>query len=187
MRAFTAARTPDSPDEIWLTEHDPVYTFGIAGRPEHLHAGAGESATIPVVRSDRGGQVTYHGPGQVVLYTLMDLRRLGLTVRPFVERLETAVIDCLGIDGITATGDRQRPGVYVDGAKIAALGLKVSRGCTYHGLAFNADPDLAAFDAIDPCGHAGLAVTSARRLGLDPSSEHWGERIAAALTTRLQA
>jgi lipoyl(octanoyl) transferase len=166
MQAFTDARTPDTEDEIWLTEHAPVYTLGLAGRPEHmLRANA-----IPVLKVDRGGQITYHGPGQLVVYLLIDLKRLRLGVRALVEAIESGVIKLLDSYGIEAYGRRDAPGVYVkrDGreAKVAALGLKVRNGCTYHGLALNLDMDLAPFDDIDPCGYRGLAVTQLRDLGV---------------------
>ncbi len=180
MQRFTDTRSPGTPDELWLTDHPPVYTVGIAGRDEHLPR---TDDGTPVIRTDRGGQVTWHGPGQIVVYVLMDLKRAGITVRTLVRRLEQAVIDVLAAHGIAATGDEARPGVYVGGAKIAALGLKVRRGCSYHGMSFNADPDLVAFDAIDPCGHPGLAVTSARNLGVNASLES----LAGALLSRLDA
>ena len=181
MRAFTAARTPDTEDELWLVEHAPVFTQGIAGREAHVLA-AGD---IPVVRTDRGGQITYHGPGQIVVYTLVDLKRAGLTVRALVRQLEDAVVDVLADRGIAAQGDVDRPGVYVDGAKIAALGLKVRRGCSYHGLSFNADLDLAPFAAIDPCGYPGLAVTTARKLGIADSPETLADALLDRLAARL--
>src|SRR5690606_18498332 len=159
---FTAERSALTPDELWLVEHPPVYTLGIATRPEHLPRVANG---IPVVRSDRGGQITYHGPGQVVLYLLLDLRRLGLTVRPLVRRMEQAVIDLLAGYGVEAEGRPDAPGVYVrGGAKIAALGLRIRNGCCYHGIALNVDMDLSPFHAIDPCGARGLAVTQTRDL-----------------------
>ena len=169
MQAFTDARAPDTQDEIWLTEHAPVYTLGLAGRPEHmLRANA-----IPVLRVDRGGQITYHGPGQLVVYLLIDLKRLRLGVRALVEALESAVIKLLDSYGIEAYGRRDAPGVYVKRggreAKVAALGLKVRNGCTYHGLALNLDMDLAPFDDIDPCGYRGLAVTQLRDLDVQAS------------------
>ena len=169
MQAFTDARTPDTGDEIWLTEHAPVYTLGLAGRPEHmLRANA-----IPVLKVDRGGQVTYHGPGQLMVYLLVDLKRLRLGVRALVEAIESAVIKLLDSYGIEAYGRRDAPGVYVkrDGreAKVAALGLKVRNGCTYHGFALNLDMDLAPFDDIDPCGYRGLAVTQLRDLDVQAS------------------
>lgn len=162
MQDFTAQRTADTPDEIWLLEHPPVYTQGQAGRPEHLIA----ATNIPVVPIDRGGQITYHGPGQVVAYVLVDLRRRGYGIRELVTRMEQAVIDLLSAHGVTAARLAGAPGVYVDGAKIAALGLRVKHGCTYHGLAFNVDMDLAPFAAINPCGYPGLAVTQCRDLGV---------------------
>jgi lipoyl(octanoyl) transferase len=156
MQSFTAARAPDTPDEIWLLQHPPVYTLGVAGRTAHLPRGRDD---IPVMRIDRGGQITYHGPGQLVAYVLLDLKRKGLTVRPLVRRLEQAVIDLLAEYGISATGRVDAPGVYCGPAKIAALGLRITRGCCYHGLALNVDMDLEPFGRINPCGMAGLAMT----------------------------
>lgn len=154
MRAFTAARTPDTVDELWLVEHPPVFTQGLNGQPEHLL----DPGPIPVVQTDRGGQVTYHGPGQLVAYLLFDLGRARLGVRETVERLEGAVIDLLAGFGIHACARRDAPGVYVDGRKIASLGLKVRAGRCYHGLALNVAMDLAPFARINPCGLAGLAM-----------------------------
>jgi len=162
MQDFTARRTPDTADELWLLEHPPVYTQGQAGKPEHLIA----ATDIPVVPIDRGGQITYHGPGQVVAYVLVDLRRRGYGIRELVTRLEQAVIDLLAAQGVTAARLAGAPGVYVGGAKIAALGLRVKHGCTYHGLAFNVDMDLRPFAAINPCGYPGMAVTDCHALGL---------------------
>ena len=163
MQAFTAARTTDTPDEFWLLEHPPVYTQGQAGKPEHLlHA-----TDIPVIRIDRGGQITYHGPGQLVIYTLVDLRRRGYGIRELVQRMEQAVIDMLAAHNIVGERLNGAPGVYVGGAKIAALGLRVKHGCTYHGLALNVDMDLTPFSAINPCGLPGLAVTQCRDLIAD--------------------
>jgi lipoyl(octanoyl) transferase len=175
MRRFTAARTESTPDELWLTEHPPVYTLGQGAAP--VAPGNG----IPVVQSDRGGEVTYHGPGQVVLYALIDLGRRNIKVRPFVQLLEQAVIDLLG------RGERKpgAPGVYVDGAKVAALGIRVSRGRSYHGLALNVDMDLSPFSCIDPCGFPGLAVTDMRALGLDETGPSVGRRLAQTLSERL--
>ena len=161
MQDFTARRLPDTPDEIWLLEHPPVYTQGQAGKPEHLIA----ATRIPVVPIDRGGQITYHGPGQVVAYVLVDLRRRGYGIRELVTRMEQAVIDVLAAQGVTAARLSGAPGVYVNGAKIAALGLRVKHGCTYHGLAWNVAMDLSPFAAINPCGYPGLAVTDCRSLG----------------------
>lgn len=154
MRAFTDTRGPETPDELWLLEHDPVYTQGLAGRPEHVL----NPGDIPLVQTDRGGQITYHGPGQLVAYPLLDLKRLGIGIRSLVGTLEQAVIDLLSGHGVTAERREGAPGVYVDGAKIAALGLKVRRGCSYHGLAFNIDMDLEPFSRINPCGFADLPV-----------------------------
>ncbi len=183
MRAFTDARDAETPDELWLTSHPSVYTVGIAGRAEHLPRTANG---IPLVRTDRGGQVTWHGPGQVMLYTLLDLARLGLGIRPLVRLLEDSVVAVLAERGVRARGDRDAPGVYVDGAKVAALGLKVRQGRCYHGLALNVDPDLAPFSAIDPCGYPGLAVTSARRLGITATEAELGAALAAAVIQRLR-
>ncbi len=162
MRQFTAWRKPDTRDEIWLLQHPPVYTQGQAGKPEHLL----NAHDIPVVKIDRGGQITYHGPGQIVMYVLLDLRRWGLNVRQLVRLLEQAVIDLLASHGVGAEGRDDAPGVYVNGAKIAALGLKIRNGCCYHGLSFNVDMDLTPFSPINPCGYAGLRVSQARDLGI---------------------
>jgi lipoyl(octanoyl) transferase len=166
MRAFTAARDADTPDEIWLVEHEPVFTQGLAGRAEHVLA-AGD---IPVVRTERGGQVTYHGPGQVVAYLLLDLRRSGLGIRDLVCRLEAAAIASAGELGVRAVRHPGAPGVYVAddsprtaGAKFASVGLKVSRGCTFHGIALNVAMALEPFARINPCGYAGLPVTDLAR------------------------
>ncbi len=155
MREFTDQRRADTVDELWLVEHEPVFTQGLAGRPEHVLA----TSDIPLVQSDRGGQVTYHGPGQVVLYPLLDLERRRLGVRCLVDRLEQSVMDVLAGLGVTAARLEGMPGVYVNGAKIASIGLKVRRGCSYHGMAVNIDLDLAPFALINPCGYAGLAMT----------------------------
>ncbi|MBM4181463.1 MAG: lipoyl(octanoyl) transferase LipB [Betaproteobacteria bacterium] len=177
MRAFTAQRAADSEDEIWLLEHPPVFTLGMAGKREHLLADLG----IPIVPIDRGGQVTYHGPGQIVAYLLLDLRRLGYGVRELVRRIEQAVIDLLADHGVQGERLAGAPGVYVGGAKIAALGLRVKQGCTYHGLALNVDMDLAPYRAINPCGYAGMAVT---QLG-DLVPEVNMQEVEAALARRL--
>jgi lipoyl(octanoyl) transferase len=182
MQAFTTQRGADSADELWLLEHPPVYTLGVAGRTEHLPRVANG---IPVVRTDRGGQITYHGPGQVVLYLLLDLRRRGLSVRPLVRIMEQAVIDLLAAYGVAAAGRHEAPGVYVDGAKIAALGLRIRNNCCYHGLAFNVDMDLSPFHTIDPCGYSGLAVTQARDLGMVDGAELLGEKLVRHLLDRL--
>lgn len=163
MRDLTRDRGPTDPDELWLLQHPPVFTQGQAGRPEHLLA----TGSIPVVQVDRGGQVTYHGPGQWVVYLMIDLRRRSFGVRVLVGRIETAIVDTLQQYGIDASTDAARPGVYVRGDKIASLGLRVRRGCSYHGMALNVDMDLEPFSRINPCGHAGLAVTSMARLQPD--------------------
>jgi lipoyl(octanoyl) transferase len=161
MQAFTDARTAETPDELWMVEHAPVFTLGQAGKWEHVLM-PGE---IPVIPVDRGGQVTYHGPGQIVAYPLLDLRRLGIGVREYVNRIEQAVIDTLADWNIVAMRKDGAPGVYVDGAKIAALGIRVRRGCTFHGLAFNVAMDLEPFRRINPCGFQGLQVTQVLDLG----------------------
>jgi lipoyl(octanoyl) transferase len=183
MRTFTASRSAATPDELWLIEHPPVYTLGQAGRPEHLLRANG----IPLVRIDRGGQITYHGPGQVVAYTLLDLRRRGLTVRRLVCLLEQAVIDLLADEGIIATRRLGAPGVYVDGAKVAALGLRVKNGCSYHGVALNVDMDLAPFHDINPCGYEGLEVTQLRDLGITTTMHRAGSALAGHLEHLLAA
>ena len=182
MQAYTDGRAPDTADEIWVVEHPPVYTLGVAGRPEHLPRVANG---IPVVRTDRGGQITYHGPGQAVIYLLLDLRRRGLTVRPLVRLMEQAVIDWLRRHGIAAEGRADAPGVYVRGAKIAALGLRIRNGCSYHGLAFNVAMDLSPFRAVDPCGYPGLEVTQARDLGIAGDAAGIGRELARGLLEKL--
>ena len=187
MQSFTDSRTPSSADEIWLTEHDPVYTLGLAGRREHLLRPNG----IPVLKVDRGGQVTYHGPGQLVAYLLFDLRRAKLGVREMVRRIESAVITWLSSLGLAAYGKPAAPGIYVthEGAeaKIGSLGLKVRNGCTYHGVAVNIDMDLAPFRDIDPCGYPGLAVVDLARMGVRRSVARAGHEIAPFLAERLTA
>ena len=186
MQAFTAARTPATPDEIWLTEHPPVYTLGLAGRGEHLLRDNG----IPVIKVDRGGQITYHGPGQLVGYLLCDLKRSRLGVRAMVRSIEAAVVEWLDSLGISAYGKPAAPGVYVlrSGveAKIAALGLRVSGGCTYHGLAVNVAMDLSPFADINPCGYRGLAVTQLADLGVATTVEAAGAALAPLLAARLR-
>ena len=177
MQAFNAARTPDTPDQLWILEHPPVFTLGIAGRREHVLA-PGE---IPVVATDRGGQVTYHGPGQAVAYTLLDLRRAGYGVKELVRRLEGALIDVLGSYGIEGIRRAGMPGVYVRDAKIAAIGLRVARGCTYHGVALNADMDLEPFGRIDACGYPGLASTSLATLGVRDNISAVQQRLGATI------
>jgi lipoyl(octanoyl) transferase len=181
MQDFTARRGPDTADELWLLEHPPVYTLGLAGRPEHVLAADG----IPVIRTDRGGQVTYHGPGQLVAYTLLDLRRAGLSVRGLVLALEDAVIRTIAAYGVEAAGRREAPGVYVAGAKIASLGLRVRRGGSYHGLALNVAMDLAPYTRIDPCGYRGQPVTDLATLGVRRRVTDVGADLAAVLPTSL--
>lgn len=176
MRLATDARDADSGDELWLVEHPSVYTLGQAGRREHLI----DAGDIPVVSSDRGGQVTYHGPGQLIAYVLMDLRRRRLGVRQLVEGLEQCVIDMLAAEGVAGERRKRAPGVYVAGRKICALGLRIRRGCSYHGLALNVDVDLAPYGGIDPCGYRGLEVTRLRDLGIPWTLEESGHRFVAA-------
>ena len=182
MKAFTAARTAAAADEIWLLEHPPIYTYGVAGRSEHLPK---TDRGIPVLKVDRGGQVTYHGPGQLVAYVLIDLHRYSLAVRGLVRVLEQAVIDLVFDFGISALRREDAPGVYVHGAKIAALGLRIRRGCSYHGLSLNVNMDLAPFRAIDPCGLAGLEVTQLCDLGVRAPIEDIGEQLVTKLTRHL--
>jgi lipoyl(octanoyl) transferase len=181
MKEFTAARGDDTPDEIWLLQHAPVYTQGLAGKPEHLLLENG----IPVVRTDRGGQITYHGPGQIIGYLMLDIRRRGLGVRELVSRMEGAVIDLLSEYRIDSESRREAPGVYVDGAKIASLGLKIKKGCCYHGLALNVDMDLRPFSTINPCGYAGLRVTQLKDLGVTDGLEILSSKLARRLRMRL--
>jgi lipoyl(octanoyl) transferase len=183
MRRFTASRTAATPDELWLLEHPPVYTLGQAAREQHLR----RATAIPVQRVDRGGQITYHGPGQVVVYALMDLRRRRLAVKRLVWLLEQSVIDLLAARGIAGARRPGAPGVYVDGAKIAALGLRVRGGASYHGLAVNVSVDLAPFGDIDPCGYEGLAVTRLADLGVRETPGAVGDALAAGLERLLEA
>jgi lipoyl(octanoyl) transferase len=176
MRAFTACRDAATADELWLVEHDPVYTLGQGASAPAPGNG------IPLLQSDRGGEITYHGPGQVVLYALVDLARRGIKVKRFVWLLEQCVLDLLGPRAVRRPG---APGIYVAGAKIAALGIRVSRGRAYHGLALNVDMDLAPFAAIDPCGYPGLPVTQMRDLGIRKTVDEVGADLAAKLMSRL--
>ena len=181
MREFTDSRQPGTPSEIWLLEHPPVFTQGQAGRPEHLLA----PGDIPVVQSDRGGQVTYHGPGQLVAYLLLDLKATGLGIRGLVTAMEQSVIRLLADEGIEAHARPDAPGVYVGEAKVAALGLRVRRGYTYHGLALNVDLDLEPFSRIDPCGHPGQTVTSLADLGVKMDLKEAGDAVATYLCQAL--
>jgi len=181
MQAFTDARDAHTPDELWLLEHPPVFTLGRNGKDEHVH----DPGNIPVIRADRGGQVTYHGPGQLIAYCLLDLRRRRLGVQSLVQTLEQAVIDLLAEHGITGARRNKAPGVYVEDRKIAALGLRVRRGCSFHGLALNVDMDLAPFARIDPCGYEGLEVTQLRDLGVPLNVEQAGKVFHAHFVQRL--
>ena len=177
MREFSSQRQADTPDEIWLLEHPSVYTLGLAGDPRHVLA-VGDT---PIVKTDRGGQVTWHGPGQLVAYVLLDLRRLGLGPRELVRKLEAAVVALLAERDIKGEVRPGAPGVYVAGAKIASLGLRIRNGRSWHGLALNVAPDLSAFSGINPCGYEGLAVTSLAQLGLKATLEQVGEDLAGHL------
>ncbi|OGI43569.1 MAG: octanoyltransferase [Candidatus Muproteobacteria bacterium RBG_16_65_31] len=181
MRAFTAARTDSTPDEIWLLEHPPVYTMGLRGRDGTARALHG----VPLVYTDRGGDMTYHGPGQLIAYVLMDLRRRNWGVRTLVRALEQAVLDLLAAHGVGAARRAGAPGVYVEGKKIAALGLRVRQGRSYHGLALNVSMDLAPFNHIDPCGYPGLAVTQLADLGLAADMQQAEHRLRARLVDAL--
>jgi lipoyl(octanoyl) transferase len=217
MRQYTLDRDAHTADQLWLVEHDPVFTQGVAGRPEHLLFAADALAAVPVVQTDRGGQVTYHGPGQVVVYTLVDLKRLSIFVKEYVFRVEAAVIDTLADLGVTGHRVRGAPGIYLKLAdpfghavlhpthaevavankaakltpdmaglgKIAALGIKVSRHCTYHGVALNVAMDLAPFSLINPCGYAGLQTVDLSSLGVQVSWDEAAQRLAEHLARRL--
>jgi len=181
MQQFTESREQGSTSEAWIVEHPPVFTQGQAGKPEHLLA----VSEIPVVQSDRGGQVTYHGPGQVVIYLLLNLRDTGMGIRGLVTAIEDSIIAMLAEHNIDAESRRDAPGVYVDEAKIAALGLRVKRGFTYHGLSFNLDMDLSPFQQINPCGYQGLAVTQGAELGLSLSFDQAAKAILEQLCSRI--
>jgi lipoyl(octanoyl) transferase len=180
MRTFTEARTVDTPDELWWVEHPPVFTQGLAGRAEHLLA----PGDIPVIQVDRGGQVTFHGPGQVVAYCLLDVRRLGLGVRALVTALERSVIELLAAHGIVAHARPDAPGVYVEGAKVASLGLRIRQGRSYHGLSLNVAMDLEPFARINPCGLPGLRVTQLRDLGIYLTPDAVAEELLPGLGRR---
>ena len=175
MRQYTATRDATSLDEIWLVQHPPVFTQGQAGKAEHLLA----PGDIPVIQIDRGGQITYHGPGQTVMYLLLDLRRADIGIRELVHLIEEVVIGFLQEQGVTANSRADAPGVYVDGKKIASLGLRVKGGCTYHGVALNADMNLEPFSRINPCGLAGMQMTQLRDLGVPLDAETAGQALAA--------
>lgn len=181
MEKFTLERGPQTPDEIWFLEHPPVFTLGLAGKMEHVLA----PGDIPVVHIDRGGQVTYHGPGQLVVYPLIDLRRQKLGVRELVEALEGSVIDTLEGYGIAARNRRDAPGVYVDARKVCSIGIRVRRGCSYHGIAFNVAMDLSPFQRINPCGYAGLEMTQVSALGGPADMRRVAEDLTPALLENL--
>jgi lipoyl(octanoyl) transferase len=181
MRDFTATRDAGTPDELWIVEHPPVYTLGQAGKPEHILRDVG----IPLVKIDRGGQVTYHGPGQVVIYLLLDLSRMQIKVRELVVAIEAAVIGLLAEHGVGAERRAGAPGVYVGEAKIAALGLRIRNGCSYHGVSLNVDMDLAPFAAINPCGYPGLRVIQTKDLNIPLTVADAGEQLAQHLLRQL--
>ena len=181
MRDFTVQRTGATPDELWLTEHEPVFTQGQAGRAEHVLA----PGDIEVVQSDRGGQVTYHGPGQLVVYLMVDVRRAKLSPRGLVSAIEDSIVDLLRTYGIDAANRRDAPGVYVAGAKVASLGLRIKRGCSYHGLALNVNMDLEPFGRINPCGLIGVKVTQLADLGGPTRVDDVKEPLLARLEERL--
>ncbi len=181
MKLFTESRTEQTKDEIWLLQHPAVYTQGIAGKPEHLLY----NTDIPVIKTDRGGQITYHAPGQLIVYLLLDIRRLRLGVRELVRRMEYAVIDLLNDYCIEASGRVEAPGVYVGDAKIASLGLKIKRNFCYHGIALNVDMDLEPFNAINPCGYAGLQVTQIKDLGITDGLDQLNPQLVKKLQERL--
>ena len=181
MQAFTLARDTGTPDQFWQVEHPPVFTQGIAGKPEHLLHDHG----IAVIRTDRGGQITYHGPGQLIAYLLLDLRRLKLGIRELVRNMEQAVIDLLQDYHVIAAGRNDAPGVYIGNAKIASLGLKIKKNYCYHGIALNVDMDLTPFSYINPCGYQGLQVTQTKNLGIADGLEILGSKLANSLQQNL--
>jgi lipoyl(octanoyl) transferase len=181
MRDFTAARTADTPDEIWLLQHPATFTQGMNGKAEHLL----DPGAIPLLQVDRGGQVTYHGPGQLIVYLLLDLRRRKMGVRQLVSAMEQAVIALLADYRIVACARSEAPGVYVDGAKVAALGLRVKRGCSYHGLSLNVAMDLAPFSRINPCGYPGMAVTDLHSSGITDSLEQVADKLLITLQQQI--
>lgn len=181
MKAFTANRGPDTDDELWFLEHPRVYTQGQAGKAEHILA----PGDIPVIQVDRGGQVTYHGPGQLVVYLLLDLNRRKMGVRALVDAIEQAIVDCLGSVGIESSPRPDAPGVYVGRAKIASLGLRVRRGCCFHGLALNVDMDMEPFARINPCGHAGMPMCQVRDYWPDVDKTRIHDQLSEALLARL--
>ncbi len=181
MKAFTNERSSVTQDEIWLLQHPPIYTQGLAGKPEHLL----QSSNIDVIKTDRGGQITYHGPGQIIAYVLLDMHRLNLGVRELVTRMENAVVDLLKSYDIQAESRSDAPGVYVDNAKIAALGLKIKKGYCYHGIALNVDMDLTPFSNINPCGYANLQVTQIKNFGITDSIETLSNKLTTQLINQI--
>ena len=181
MQQFTVSRTVSTPDEIWLTEHNSVYTLGINRKNVRL-----PQNNIPVVLVDRGGKITYHGLGQVVIYVLLDLKRRNLNVRQLVNILEASIIELLAKHGVISSAKSDAPGVYVDAKKIASLGLRLKNNCCYHGLSLNVDMDLAPFSAIDPCGYVGQEVTQTKNLGIVQTPQQWGEALLKKLQEKLQ-
>ena len=181
MQDFTDSRDEETPDEIWFTQHRPVFTLGVNASRDHLLA----PGDIPVVQIDRGGQVTYHGPGQLMIYPLIDLRRAGRGVRPLVTALEQSVVDLAADYGITAASRRDAPGVYVDGVKLASVGLRIRRGSSFHGMALNVDVDLEPFSRINPCGFTGLEVTDLKKLGAEGDLERVRDRLLPHFLRRM--
>lgn len=182
MQKFTDERDADTPDELWLVEHPPVFTQGLAGKAEHILA----PGDIPVIQVDRGGQITYHGPGQIVAYPLINLRRHGIGVKSLVHGIEQAIIDTVGLYGVTAARKDNAPGVYVDGAKIASLGLRIRKACSFHGLAFNIDMDLEPFQRINPCGFSDLKVIQLADLANDVQLPTVEQQLIAAFCQQLK-
>lgn len=182
MREFTLQRSADTEDELWLLEHPPVFTQGSSGKAEHIL----QDTAIPIVQADRGGQVTYHGPGQLIAYTLFDLKRLDFGIREMVTRMEASVIDMLACYDIEASARPDAPGVYVEGSKIASLGLRVKKGACYHGISINIDMDLSPFAAINPCGLIGMQMTDFKRLGIDIDMDQAKQLLVEKLTQQIQ-
>jgi len=182
MQQFTQNRSPETMDEIWVVEHFPVYTLGLNGKREHLL----NTGNIPVINSDRGGQVTYHGPGQLVIYTLLDIKRLNLGIRQLVTILEEAMINTLAQQGITAVSRADAPGVYVNDKKIGSIGLRIKKNCSYHGLSLNNDMDLRPFDRINTCGYSGLKVTQISDLGVTINTNQLASSVIQSIITALQ-
>ena len=183
MQQFTQNRNPETPDEIWVVEHFPVYTLGLNGKREHVL----NTGNIPVINTDRGGQVTYHGPGQLVIYTLLDIKRLNLGIRQLVTILEHAMIRTLAQHGINAVSRADAPGVYVNDKKIGSIGLRIKKNCSYHGLSLNNDMDLRPFDHINTCGYSDLKVTQLSDLGVNVSANHLANSVIHAITQALQS